>query len=263
MNSNSANSGIRFRVAQLVRRYSLRKMRLFLLYLLGNRKLTYADFERLQNQYGTRGKGLSMYLSYHFHCRAIIDPDLIEIIKKLRSDFDLRNFVETGTFDGDTSFFFSLIFDRVYTCDVIDHGRRPEFYFRNNLTYATKSSPDFLREHLPEIGSNSLFYLDAHWEDYWPLRDELAIVFGHCEKPVVVIDDFDAGNGLEFDSYNGKQLNFDHIADLIPKDYKFVINPWSNRNKGVIFLFPGTVPYGCLFSERERYSESVHGLWTK
>lgn len=239
------------------------QVRLALLSIMSSRRLTHADFvklcERFRGDVAARGK----YLAKTFHCRTVIDPNLIRVIKKLKADFQLINFVETGTFDGDTSLFFSLIFDRVFTCDVVDHPRRPEFYFRDNLTYETKSSPNFLRDHLNEIKSRSLFYLDAHWNAYWPLRDELAIVFSECENPVVVLDDFDVGNGLEFDTYGGKRLDFDYIADLVPPNYHFVVNSWSNRNKGLLFLFPGWVDYGCPFGERSNYDENRHGLWDK
>ena len=88
-------------------------------------------------------------------CRVIIDPNFVRVIKKLKADFGLRNFVETGTYDGETSVAMSLLFDKVFTCDVIDWKRRPELYFADNLVYETKSSPDFLRAHLPEIRGQS------------------------------------------------------------------------------------------------------------
>ena len=111
--------------------------------------------------------------------------------------------------------------------------------------------------------THSLFYLDAHWETYWPLADELAIVFGECENPVVVLDDFDAGNGLDFDEYGGKRLDFEYVAHFVPVGYRFFVNTWSNRNKGLIFLFPGSVDYRCCFEGRSSYSEDKHGLWNK
>jgi len=224
-------------------------------------RLTHADFEELRARFSTNPGARAQFLVRNFHCRPMIDPGLIRMIKRLQKDFRLKNFVETGTYDGDTSLFMSLIFDRVFTCDVKDYGRRPEFYLRDNLTYETETSPDFLRKHLPEIASHSVFYLDAHWKWHWPLRDELAIVFRGCVDPVVVIDDFDAGSGLEFEAYGGKYLNFDYIVDLLPPSYKFCVNTSSNRNKGLLFLFPGSAAYGCAVQERLAYSEKTHGLW--
>ena len=83
------------------------------------------------------------------------------------------------------------------------------------------------------------------------------------EVPIIIIDDFDAGNGLYFDTYGEQILNFDYVAASIPADYKFCLNPWSNRNRGIIFIFPPTANYGCPFGDRANYNESKHGLWGK
>jgi hypothetical protein len=227
------------------------------------RRLSNVEFQALVRQFGDDTRGRSRYCHDRFVCRVIVDPDLVLMIKKLQGDFRLLNFVETGTYDGETSIAMSLLFDRVFTCDVKDWKRRLEFYYARNVIYETKSSPEFLREHLPEIRTQSLFYLDAHWGAYWPLRDELAIVFSQCQNPVILIDDFDAGNGLFFDQYKDQRLDFAYIAGHIPADYKFCLNPWSNRNRGMIFIFPPSANYGCPFGERDRYDEAKHGLWGK
>jgi hypothetical protein len=227
------------------------------------RRLMDVEFRALQRQFGGDSKACARYCHDRFVCRVIVDPNLTLAIKKLQSDFKLLNFVETGTYDGETSLAMSLLFDRVFTCDVKDWKRRLEFYYARNLIYETKSSPDFLRAHLPEIRKQSMFFLDAHWGAYWPLRDEMSIIFGQCEKPVIVIDDFDAGNGLCFDKYEERKLDLNYIAESVPEDYKFCLNPWSYRNRGIIFMFPGTADYGCRFAERDGYSEEKHGLWGK
>lgn len=227
------------------------------------RRLSNVEFQAFQHRFGEDTRARARYCHDRFVCRVIVDPDLVLIIKKLQADFRLLNFVETGTYDGETSIAMSLLFERVFTCDVKDWKRRLEFYYARNLVYETKSSPEFLRAHLPEIRTRSLFYLDAHWGAYWPLRDELAIVFGQCQNPVILIDDFDAGNGLFFDQYKDQKLGFTYIADHIPADYKFCLNPWSNRNRGMIFIFPPSADYGCRFGDRDRYDEAKHGLWGK
>jgi hypothetical protein len=227
------------------------------------RQMTAAEAVALRRQFGPDTKGFDHYMHDSFRCRVIIDPDFVRIVKKLQAEFGLRNFVETGTYDGETTVAMSLLFEKVFTCDVIDWKRRPEMYFADNVIYETKSSPDFLRAHLPEIRQKSLFFLDAHWGAYWPLRDELSIIFSQCEKPVIVIDDFDAGHGLGFDQYEERKLDLNYVAESVPGDYKFCMNPWSYRNRGIIFIFPGTASYGCRFAERDRYSEEKHGLWSK
>ena len=226
-----------------------------------SRQLTDTELQELRRQFGSDTKGFDKYLHDNFRCRVFIDPNFVRVVKKLRADFNLRNFVETGTYDGETALVMSMLFDKVFTCDVKDWKRQPDMYFADNLIYETKNSPDFLRAHLPEIRTNSMFFLDAHWGAYWPLRDEMSIIFSQCEKPVVVIDDFDAGHGLDFDHYEALKLDMDYVAQSVPPDYKFCLNPWSYRNRGVIFIFPGSASYGCTFADRSRYSEEKHGLW--
>lgn len=226
-------------------------------------RATQAEFRALQQEWERDLLGRGRFFLQHYKMGMFIDPPLIHIIKKFQTDFKLRNFVETGTFEGETAFAMSLLFDRVYTCDTKDWPRVLDFYCSANLTYETMSSPDFLRRHLPAIREQSLFYLDAHWGEYWPLKDELAIIFSHCQNPVIIIDDFDAGNGLSYDEYQGRKLDLDYVAPSVPADCKFFVNPWSNRNRGMIFIFPGTADYGCRFSDRASYDEAKHGLWNQ
>ena len=226
-------------------------------------RLSSADVNELRQRFGQDTKGFDRHMSETCGCRVIIDPNFVRLIKKLKADFGLRNFVETGTYNGETSVAMSLLFDKVFTCDVIDWKRQPELYFADNLVYETRNSPEFLRAHLPEIRSQSMFFLDAHWGAYWPLRDEMAIIFKECEQPVIIIDDFDAGNGLSFDQYEETKLDLNYIAQSVPPDYKFCLNPWSYRNRGIIFIFPGSASYGCRFADRDHYSEEKHGLWGK
>jgi hypothetical protein len=95
------------------------------------------------------------------------------------------------------------------------------------------------------------------------LRDELAIILSSCPRPVIIIDDFDAGNGLSYDEYQDRKLAFDYLASSVPPDCEFFVNPWSNRNRGLIFIFPGAADYGCPFGDRVHYNEAKHGLRNK
>jgi hypothetical protein len=189
------------------------------------------------------------------------DPSFIRVVKKLKSDFLLENFVETGTYEGETSFFFSGIFGKVFTCDVLDWPKRMHFYFKDNIKYEVLDSPKFLKKHLPEIIENSLFLLDAHWWKTSPLSDELRLVFSNCRNPVIIIDDFDGGQGLGYDTINGRKLDFEYISEFVPASFRFFVNSSSNRNRGMIFLFPPMVDYGCDFSARTAYDSKKHSLW--
>jgi hypothetical protein len=77
--------------------------------------------------------GLGRYLLRYFKHGVFVDSPLIQIVKKSQADFKLRNFVETGTFEGDTSVAMTFLFDWVYTCDVRGWPRALDFYCSSNL----------------------------------------------------------------------------------------------------------------------------------
>lgn len=230
---------------------------------LDGNKMTQADYQAVEDAFSGDRRGHSLYILNNYHARAIIDAPLIRIMQHFRDVHGLKQFVETGTYDGDTSFAMSFVFDHVFTCDVVDYARRPEFYFRENITYEVCPSTEFLPRHIQTIAKGSLFYLDTHWEAKWALRDELYFIFANCENPVIIIDDFQAGNGLEYENFSGIDLDFAYLEPCIPKDYSYFVNTWSNRNKGLIFLFPTNGQYGCPFHDHATYNENTHGLWEK
>lgn len=118
------------------------------------------------------------------------------ILWRVFEHFGCTSFVETGTGYGPTASFVHCAFKTaVFTCEV---NTSNYFISRLNLLWARRllvsrsNSPDFLREvgHSSLIGNMPMFYLDAHWNKYMPLHDELRIIAGCCETGVLVIDDF-------------------------------------------------------------------------
>ena len=64
-------------------------------------------------------------------------------------------------------------------------------------------------------GLPTLFYLDAHWYDHLPLREEVELALKHFAKAVLIIDDFAVPDdpGYGFDDYGpGKALTLDYLA---------------------------------------------------
>ena len=60
----------------------------------------------------------------------------------------------------------------------------------------------------------TLFYLDAHWEEHLPLRNELELISRKFNLWIAVIDDFNVpgDDGYGFDNYGaGQILNMDYI----------------------------------------------------
>ncbi len=135
------------------------------------------------------------------------DRYLEEEFKKLIEEHKIKNIVETGTFMGDTTKEFSKMVNNVYTIESNN-----DFYLSSkknlndcaNIKMFLGSSPDVLREILPTLKGHTLFFLDAHWESYLPLLDELNEIsrVDSLSKSVIVIHDFYVPNkDFGFDSY--------------------------------------------------------------
>ena len=92
---------------------------------------------------------------------------------KLRDEFNIKTFIETGTFKGVNAKFYSQYWDEVITCEI------DEKYFRisevrlsgcSNVTLLNQSSSyclrDFCKSYKKQKRTDTVFfYLDAHFYD--------------------------------------------------------------------------------------------------
>src|SRR4029077_12824555 len=83
------------------------------------------------------------------------------------------------------------------------------------------SSETVLPEILESVNGNTIFFLDAHWENYCPLQHELAVIAAHNIRPVIAIHDFQVPGqpGLAFDTYNHQPFTYDWLKPLFEKIY--------------------------------------------
>jgi hypothetical protein len=141
----------------------------------------------------------------------------LEATRQIIHDLGVQEIVETGTFRGTTTDWFAQFGIPVET--VESHPRYYAFSkmrlreMRNVKIYLGSSVP-FLKDRVGRTGKETtqLFYLDAHWEHYLPLREELELIFKHYRNAVVLIDDFNVDDdpGYGFDSYGqDKTLNYE------------------------------------------------------
>ncbi|MFE5489046.1 hypothetical protein ACFQ7Z_03655 [Streptomyces virginiae] len=149
------------------------------------------------------------------------------MVDELITTYQCDGLIETGSFLGDTSVYLARTYGEIplWTCDidpvfsqVAGHRLRP---FPNVRCEAT-DSPTLVRE-ANERFTQPLYYLDAHWEEEWPLSRELsAITHG-----IVIIDDFDIGHQrFSYDTYQGRVCGPDMLrplADRVPGYY--TLNP--------------------------------------
>jgi hypothetical protein len=142
------------------------------------------------------------------------------MVRELAGAVDFDEVVETGTFRGATTLFFSNLLGcpvhsaellrRYYAFAAVRCAADP------NIRLMHGDSREFLRGLAPELARHTtLFYLDAHWEADVPRFEELEIVAGR-ERAVVMIDDFQVPDdpGYGFTHYGGAPLNLDYLPEL-------------------------------------------------
>lgn len=169
--------------------------------------------------------------------------------------FPIKAIVETGTFRGTTTAFFAGTALPVYTTEI--HLRyftysRLHFLFNRRIVHLHHlDSRPFLRalnqdRSVPK--EDVFFYLDAHWGEDLPLREELEIIFSNWSRPIVMIDDFEVpGSNYGFDDYGpGKTLNLKYIEPIVAA-YKLAVffpavNPSeeTGTKRGSVVLCPET-----------------------
>ena len=124
------------------------------------------------------------------------------------------------------------------------HPRYPAFsaaWLRKkvNVKLYLDSSVPFLKDRVGRTtrDTRQLFYLDAHWENYLPLREELELIFETYRNAIVVIDDFNVEDdpGYGFDSYGpDKTLNLDLLRRCnVPPMFIFYPSTRSDQETGM------------------------------
>ena len=144
------------------------------------------------------------------------------IVRDLARVVDFDQVVETGTFRGSSTEFFASVTGAPVT--TVESSRRYYEFARRRfaglpyIDVAHGDSRTFLRR--LARGSTSLttlFYLDAHWREDLPLREELEIIDASWPRAVVLVDDFQVPDepGYAYDDYgDGNALTPAYLPPL-------------------------------------------------
>lgn len=167
--------------------------------------------------------------------------------------------VETGTHTGDTTELLAKQYPNkeILTCETnreyfdIAKDRLKKY---DNVNVVWESSEKVLKK---INASKPFYYLDAHWEHYWPLIDELKTI----RTGVVCIDDFDIKTpGYSSDTWNNVMCDKKLILDNI--DVKLYIN-----NPKALYPYPNLqkdrISGRCYFTKgiKENYFNDIN--WFK
>lgn len=158
-------------------------------------------------------------------------PEIGVFLAYLKAHYQIDTMVETGTYRGGTTLFFSFLFDEVHTIEIVEETYKNAKEFLSaypNIHCHLGSSEETLKELLPTLQDRPvLFYLDAHWYDHWPLLQELEeISKTHRDNCIIVIDDFKVPHlkHIGYDAYGEHECSLEYIEkklDLVFSDYTY------------------------------------------
>ena len=192
----------------------------------------------------------------------VFDGDSLikEEFEKLVKQFNIQTIIETGTYLGDTTIELSKMVPYVYTVEANEENfdiSQAKLSNYGNVDCLFGKSQNVLKELLQNcpVTKPLFFYLDAHWEDYNPLLDELIIISQHAKDSVIVIHDFMVPNHPEFgfDYYpiiqNGIKVGYyplslqliqGHLSKCYTKGYEYYYNESANceNKRGIIYILP-------------------------
>lgn len=168
---------------------------------------------------------------------------------KLRDQFGLDTFVETGTCYGSTTLWAAKHFPKVYSIE-----KEPKYAEiaknrlsgTSNLELWVADSAVAIVDACLHVTSSTLFFLDAHFEEHCPLLDELRAIADAKLRPVIVIHDFQVPGrpDLGYDTWEGQAFRFSWIRPYLdaiygPNGYgHYFNNEATGAKRGVIYITP-------------------------
>ncbi len=125
-----------------------------------------------------------------------IPKDIVEAFKRKGN---IRNFAETGTYQGGSCFWAATQFENVYTIEIdpdISKETAAKLDCPSNIRFYVGNSRDVLPQVVQDLHGRTLFWLDGHWcnvselgkNDECPLMDEIKAL-RHLKDAVILIDD--------------------------------------------------------------------------
>jgi predicted O-methyltransferase YrrM len=182
---------------------------------------------------------------------AFEDKYLEEELYKLIKEYNIDTIIETGTYKGWSTSILAKTGKKVITIEVNPelHSLAKDFnYEHSNIDFYLGSSQEIIDKIIPKKTSDKIiFFLDAHWGEYWPVLDELRIIKEKEIKPVIIIHDFyvpdvNGNPKFGFDRYKNQNLDYNYVKlgmDLIyGNDYVHYCIEESDIGSGVGVFVP-------------------------
>jgi hypothetical protein len=137
-------------------------------------------------------------------------------------------FIETGTFNGDTTFELEPYFEKIYTIEFSEkyYNNTKSSYKGNKINFLLGDSSIVFKYLLPTITDKCIFFLDGHWssgdtgksEKDCPLEEEITHIY-HLFKheAIIIIDDFRLFGLCEKNGMNEdwSKINKENLLDIL------------------------------------------------
>ena len=170
--------------------------------------------------------------------------------KKLQKEFNLNVAIETGTCLGYTTEFLSKFYKEVRTVEISEKFLQIAQVNRLNACKNVKchlgSSSALMSKLLEGCGDDTFVFLDAHWGEHCPLKEELQAIADTGIEPVITIHDFVVPNHPElgFDEIGGQPFTYEWLKEdfdaIYGEDnYNYYYNSEAvGAKRGIIYVTP-------------------------
>lgn len=201
------------------------------------------------------------------------DKYAVEKFKELVKEFGVKTVVETGTYKGDSTVEIAEMVDNTVSIEIKrehfeDAKKRFEGYqtvFESHTAWRGMkghsevslfygNSPEVMTTIIPTLQEPILFFLDAHWTEYWPLKDEIKAIKPRPDSLIIIHDVMVPGKDFGYDAHipgigtvpgylhQGIVLNYDfvkHDLAYVNPNYKIFYNEKAAGSyRGILYAVP-------------------------
>lgn len=170
--------------------------------------------------------------------------------KRLKEEFSLEKAIETGTCYGYTTEYLAELYDDVRTIEVVDKylniAKHNRLNALDNVKCTLGGSDKMMLQLLDGCDDKTFIFLDAHWEQKCPLKEELQAIADSGIEPVIAIHDFVVPNHPElgYDSIGEQKFTFEWLKEdfdaIYGEDnYNHHYNSLAvGAKRGIIYITP-------------------------